>query len=163
MKNLILIISLLILSYSNAQEITMFDEALGYRFYQDQERISFKEVSKLMLKDSLSALYWKRAKTKDVIIGGILTSQLIFIIAAGKNKISDKHYPILGPTFVISSCVNLGLTFSRQKLRRKAILRYNSLLDPPKKETEKVKLEVKPTLIFSQNNGTQVGLNIKIK
>lgn len=163
MKNLLVVLMLTKSVVLMSQEITMFDEALGYRFYQDQERIDIREVNKLMLTDSLSALHWKRAETKDIIIGGILISQLVFIIAASNNKISDKHYPILGPTFVISSFVNLGLAISRQKHRRKAILRYNSLFDPQKKKTVGVKLEVRPTLIFCHQNGNLVGINFKIK
>lgn len=163
MNNMLIVLLLTKSVLLMAQEITMFDEAWGYRFYQDQERIDVKEVNKLMLKDSLSSLHWKRAQKKEAIIGGILISQLVFIIASSSDKISDKHHPILGTTFVLSSFVNLGLAFSRQTSRRKAILRYNSLFDPPKKETARVKLKVKPTLIFSSHYGNQVGLNIKIK
>ena len=48
-----------------AQEITMFDNSLSYRYYQDDQRISYKEVTKLMAKDSVTNLHWNRARTKN--------------------------------------------------------------------------------------------------
>ncbi|MDB9780042.1 hypothetical protein OAB54_07365 [Flavobacteriaceae bacterium] len=44
MKNLLLITFLLFFSFSYAQEITMFDESFTYKFYQDEERISYKDL-----------------------------------------------------------------------------------------------------------------------
>ena len=117
MKNLLLITFLLFFSFSYAQEITMFDEAFSYRFYQDQERISIKEANQLMLSDSLSALHWKRARTKNTIVNGLLICQLAFIVAGSSGKISGEQYRVLGPIFFASSFTSLGLAFSRQKSR----------------------------------------------
>jgi len=147
MKNLLLITFLLFFSFSYAQEITMFDEAFSYRFYQDQERISIKEANQLMLSDSLSALHWKRARTKNTIVNGLLICQLAFIVAGSSGKISGEQYRVLGPIFFASSFTSLGLAFSRQKSVRKAILRYNSLFDIPKEEEVGVILQLKPTLM----------------
>ena len=44
-----------------AQEITMFDDGFTYHFYEDQNRITFKEVTNRISKDSLAAAHWKKA------------------------------------------------------------------------------------------------------
>lgn len=163
MKKTLLIIVLFTSFYCLGQEITMFDEALSYRFYQDENRINFKEVNQLMLSDSISVLHWKRAKTKSVIIDGLLISQLAVIIAGSSNRIKNKHVSVFASFFFLSSFASIGLVLSRQKSRRKAILRYNSLFDPPEKKPVGIKLEVGPTLIFNPQNGNQMGLKLTIK
>ena len=51
MRNLLLITLFLFFWFSYAQEITMFDESLSYKFHQDEERISCKDLGELMLKN----------------------------------------------------------------------------------------------------------------
>jgi hypothetical protein len=120
-----------VFSFSCAQEITMFDESFTYKFYQDEEKISYKDLGELMLKDSLTKLHWKKAKTKNIIVNLLLTAQVISFITIISSKENSDLPQILGPFIVVSSLVNIGILFTCQKSIRKAILRYNSLLDEP--------------------------------
>jgi len=162
MKNLLLITFLLFFSFSYAQEITMFDEAFSYRFYQDEERITPKELGELMLKDSLTKMHWKKAKTKNTIVNLLITAQVISFITIISSKENSGLPQILGPFIIVSSLANIGIVFTRQKSIRKAILRYNSLLDePPKKKVVRANLKLAPALILDSNriNGG-IGLNL---
>ena len=114
-----------------------------------------------MLKDSLTKIHWKKAKTKNTIVNLLLTAQVISFITIISNENSDLPQ-ILGPFIVVSSLVNIGIVFTRQKSIRKAILRYNSLLDEPQKEkVVRANLKFAPALILDSNriNGG-IGLNL---
>ena len=115
-----------------------------------------------MLKDSLTKIHWKKAKTKNTILNLLLTAQVIsFITIISSNENSDLPQ-ILGPFILVSSLVNIGIVFTRQKSIRKAILRYNSLLDEPQKEkVVRENLKFAPALILDSNriNGG-IGLNL---
>ena len=164
MKNLLLITFLFVFSFSYAQEITMFDESFTYKFYQDEERITPKELNELMLKDSLTKMHWKKAKTKNIIVNLLITAQIISFITIISSNENSGLPQILGPFIVVSSFANIGIVFTRQKSIRKAILRYNSLLDePPKKKLDQTSLKLSPALILDSNriNGG-IGLSLSL-
>ena len=115
-----------------------------------------------MLKDSLTKIHWKKAKTKNTIVNLLLTAQVISFITVISSKENSDLSQILGSFIVVSSIANIGIVFTRQKSIRKAILRYNSLLDEPQKEkVVRANLKFAPALILDSNgvNGV-IGLNL---
>jgi hypothetical protein len=140
MKRLLFIATLLIINIVFAQEITMFDDGLTYHFYEDQNRITYKEVSERISKDSLAAAHWKKARIKNAFANGILLSDLAIIIYANSSEkpfLNHKQARLLSSYLLVSS---IFFVISRQKSKRKAILRYNSLFDNHESKQAKVKL-----------------------
>jgi hypothetical protein len=153
MKRLLFIATLLIINIVFAQEITMFDDGLTYHFYEDQNRITYKEVTERISKDSLAAAHWKKARIKNTFANGILLSDLAIIIYANSSEkpfLNHKQARLLSSYLLVSSISSIFLVISRQKLKRKAILRYNSLFDNHESKQAKVKLQFQPTLFFTK-------------
>jgi hypothetical protein len=164
MKNLVLAVILIFTFNTNGQEITVFVESLTYNFYEDQKRISVKDVRKLVKTDSIAAMHWKRMENKNILVNVSLALDLAFIIGVGTNNIKSDHYKVLGPAFVLSSFGGVFLSISRQKSLRKAILRYNSLFDQPLEKKEFTSyMEIKPVLIRADqritNSSTGLGIS----
>ena len=116
---------------TSAQEITLFDDAITYRYYQDQKRISYKEVGELMKKDSIAQMNWKRAKVKNTLANVFLIVELsaLPITVLSENPNAGVFYSLL----LGGAIGSITFAISRQKSKRRAILRYNSLFDSPKK------------------------------
>lgn len=124
-----LVISLFLVQFVQGQEITLFDDAITYRYYQDQERISYKEVGELMEKDSLSQLHWKRAKVKNTLANLFLIVEFSTIPIAA---FSENSNPGIYSVVILGAGIgSIFFAISRQKSKRLAILRYNSLFDLP--------------------------------
>jgi hypothetical protein len=167
MKRLLFISSLLIINMVFAQEITMFDDGLTYHFYEDQNRITYKEISERISKDSLAAANWKKARIKNVFANGILLSDLAIKIYANSSEkpfLNHKQARLLSSYLLVSSISSIFLVISRQKSKRKAILIYNNLFDNHESKQAKVKLQFQPTL-FSQNEEKRFasGLRFNLK
>ena len=168
MKRLLFIATLLIINIVFAQEITMFDDGLTYHFYEDQNRITYKEVTERISKDSLAAAHWKKARIKNAFANGILLSDLAIIVYANSSEkpfLNHKQARLLSSYLLVSSISSIFLVISRQKSKRKAILRYNSLFDNHESKQAKVKLQFQPTLFFPQNEekrfASGLGFNLK--
>ena len=50
----------------------MFDTGFSYSYFEDNTRIKFKEVTKRMSIDSISAKNWKSARIKNAVLNGII-------------------------------------------------------------------------------------------
>lgn len=151
-----------------AQEITMFDDGFTYHFYEDQNRITFKEVTNRISKDSLAAAHWKKARIQNVLVNGILLSDLAILMYINSSKdpfSNNKQVGLISSYLFISSISIIWLAISRQKSKRRAILRYNSLFDKHESKQAAVKLKFHPTLFFPQNEKKQLasGLAVRLK
>jgi len=69
-----------------AQEITMFYAGFSYSYYEDTRRIKFNEVIERMSKDYLAAAHWKKARIQNVLVSGILVSDLAFLMYIKSSK-----------------------------------------------------------------------------
>ena len=140
----------------------MFDNSLSYRYYQDDQRISYKEVTKLMAKDSVTNLHWNRARTKNTLVNVMMvaSSSLLPVALISENINASIFF---GSYFGLT-IGSLIMIVSRQKSRSRAILRYNSFFDPPE-EQNKVpsSIQLRPAVIISPNNILSKGVSIQLK
>lgn len=151
-----------------AQEITMFDAGFSYSYYKDTRRIKFNEVTERMTKDSLAAAHWKKARIQNVLVNGILLSDLAILMYINSSKdpfSNNKQVGLISSYLFISSISIIWLAISRQKSKSRAILRYNSLFDKHESKQAAVKLKFHPTLFFLQNGKKQLasGLAVRLK
>lgn len=162
-NQLFLIVGLLFFSkYLFAQETTMFDESFSYHYYEDDNRIDVKRVEKLLSNDSIANLHWKRAKLKNLITNSFLISEfgLITIFSTSENP---KTSVIAGIGTLVSLVGTLVFGLSRQKSRRKAILKYNRLFDSTIQEKKSTSLKITPSLIQSNNQKSLTGIALSLK
>ena len=139
----------------------MFDGVFSYRYYEDDQRISFEELNEVMAKDSLANFHWKRAKTKNTFSNVLFIASLaVFPITANVEQ------PNPGTVFLSYLGLSIGsfiLASSRQNSKRRAILRYNSLFDPPKEDKKKVSsVKLSPILMRSSNKKMGKGISLQI-
>jgi len=69
-----------------AQEITMFDAGFSFSYYEDTRRIKFNEVTERISKNSLAAAHWKKARIQNVLVNGILLSDLAILMYINSSK-----------------------------------------------------------------------------
>ncbi|MGC6422184.1 MAG: hypothetical protein ACON47_09600 [Flavobacteriaceae bacterium] len=149
MKKKLFIFYCLFSSIGLAQEITLFNTGLYYHYYEDDKRIPLKELTKRMQKDSLTALHWKKAQIKKVFINGIIVTEIGLLIYQSNHSdsISEKQAKFIFNAFYFTLFSTLWLSISRQKSKRRAILRYNRLLDSKKDQQRKVRFKLQPILM----------------
>ncbi|MFH6604619.1 hypothetical protein ACEZ3G_14110 [Maribacter algicola] len=136
------IIAVLILIWTsglNAQEITVFPGFWSAEYYQDDERISKKEVKALMAKNEEINAYWKKSKTQGTISSVGLVAEFGFALWMYAEILNDDPYlsnrdkakNALGPAFgVLGSGVVTGIfMYASSKSKKKAILAYNKQFD----------------------------------
>lgn len=159
---LIIMVFLFFSKHLFAQEITMFDESLSYHYYEDDNRINVKRVEKLLSKDSIANLHWKRAKLKNFISNSFLITEIGMVtILTGSNS---KKTRILASIGILASIVGtLTFAISRQKSKRKAIIRYNSLFDDSNKKKKKTTFKISPDLIHDINQKSSKGISLKMQ
>ena len=124
-----LVVAILFLSMCGtslqAQEITVFPSTFGVEFYQDQEKLNWKEVDALMMGNSVSEMLWKKSKKK--MFGGMIFGAVNFGagIWAISNEINNK--PITEPMIAFGASALIGSIFANSALKNKkmAILKYN--------------------------------------
>ncbi|PKA99161.1 hypothetical protein B0O79_2861 [Flavobacteriaceae bacterium MAR_2009_75] len=112
-----------------AQEITAFQGMWGPEFYQDQEKLSWKEIDKIMTESQVAQTNWQ--KSKKNLLGGMLVgtlnfgSGIWFIVNEADNK------PVTGPVIAFAATGLVGSIFYHAALKnkKKAILNYNESLD----------------------------------
>ncbi len=152
MKNLLIVILFLGMCTTGleAQEITVFPSTFGVEFYQDQEKLNWKEVDALMMGNSVSEMHWR--KSKKNLLGGMVFGAVNFGagIWAISNQVNNK--PLTEPMIAFGVSALIGSIFGNSALKNKkmAILKYNDSLG---KETT---FYLTPT---SNNNG--LGLALK--
>ncbi|WP_420603796.1 hypothetical protein [Flagellimonas sp.] len=109
----------------SAQEITIFPSFWGYQYYQDDKRITKKDLISLLEKNEESYSYWKKSKTTSTLayISGV--AELGFFAWQLNNQANDKDItgPFLGVLGSFGSFVTFALISNSQK--KKSILKYN--------------------------------------
>lgn len=130
MKKFIISFLLMLFSVSAivAQEITAFPSTFGIEFYQDQEKLDWKEVDALMLGNSVSEEHWR--KSKKNLLGGMVFGAVNFGagIWAISNEVNNK--PLTEPMIAFGVSALIGSIFGNSALKNKkmAILKYNDSL-----------------------------------
>jgi len=113
---------------AKAQEITVFPGTFGVEFYQDQEKLTWKQVDALMMENTVSAAHWK--KSKKNLLGGMVFGAVNFGagIWAISNEVNNK--PITEPMIAFGASALIGSIFGSAALKNKkmAILKYNDSL-----------------------------------
>ncbi|MFC4096505.1 hypothetical protein [Euzebyella saccharophila] len=153
MKKFTLIASIIfmgVVTQVTAQEITSFPGMWGHDFYQDKEKLTWKEVDKIMSESQAAQLNWQKSK-KNLLAGSIVGalnfgSGIWFIV----NEVDNK--PVTGPAIAFAATGLVGSIFFHKAMKNKkeAILNYNESLE---RETS---FKLVPT---SNKNG--VGLALK--
>lgn len=121
------------------QEITMFMGFFDYQFYQDNERISKKEVSKLFATHPKSKSHWERSKTFNTLSWVAVASEIGFAVGmlnetTPHNKVPNSAITQIGFYGSIAAALTFNILEHAQK--KKAILSYNQGLE--KKTTFKI-------------------------
>ena len=130
MKNLLIVILFLGMCTTGlkAQEITVFSSTFAVEFYQDQEKLNWKEVDRLMMGNSVSEMHWR--KSKKNLLGGMVFGALNFGagIWAISNEVNNK--PITEPMIAFGASALIASIFGNAALKNKkmAILKYNDSL-----------------------------------
>ena len=115
-------------TFMNAQEITSFPGMWGHEFYQDKDKLSWKEIDKIMSESQVAQMEWQ--KSKKQMLGGLIVgtanfgSAIWFLV----NESDDK--PVTGPVIAFAATGVIGSIFyhSASKNKKKAILNYNENL-----------------------------------
>lgn len=137
---------------SNAQEITAFPGFWSMEYYQDDNKISKKELKALFAKNEEISTYWRKSNTYSTL--GYLSllgeGAGAFWLASTLN--TDNPNETLAPLGVTLGFATIGVIFihSANKNAKKAILTYNKQFD------NKTTFKLVPT---SNRNG--VGLALK--
>jgi len=127
-----LVIAILFLSiYTTAlkaQEITAFPSTFGVEFYQDQQKMNWKEVDALMLGNPVSEVHWRKSKKNllgTMIFGAVNFGAGIWGIS---NEVNNK--PLTEPAIVFGVSALVGSIFGKSAMKNKkmAILKYNDSL-----------------------------------
>ncbi len=134
----------------NAQEITAFPTMFGEHFYQDKEKIGWKQVESLMETNPAALEHWKKSKKQFMGAFVAQTANLGFGIWFLVNENNDKSTtaPIIG--FAGTAVAGSIFYFLSSKSKKNAILEYNDGLD------KKTTFRLMPT---SNENG--IGLALK--
>ncbi|HEA23028.1 hypothetical protein LCGC14_2133920 [marine sediment metagenome] len=115
----------LISSNVSAQEITVFPGSWGEQFYQDKEKLTWKEVNEIMMESQVAQQEWQ--KSKKLALGGIgfalanLGSTVWLVSNLDQNK------PLTGPIIAAAGTGIIGMIFFKASgdNKRRAILSYN--------------------------------------
>lgn len=133
-----------------AQEITSFSGFMGDEFYQDKEKLSWKEINEIMTESQVAEIYWQKSKKQmlgTLAVGAVnLGSAIWFVVNEMDNK------PVTAPliTFAGTGLIGAIIHHSAMKNKKMAILEYNDSLG------KKTSFYMEPT---SNENG--VGLALK--
>lgn len=151
MKKLILFIFLFgYILKSEAQEITMFSGFFDYQYYQDDKRITKKELINLIETNEEAMTHWNRSKTYSTLSLVALASEIGFFaweVADNKPYENESNNTITKIGVFGSFAAVLTFGFISHSQKKKTILKYNQGLD------RKTTFKIKPT-----NNG--IGLAI---
>lgn len=112
-----------------AQEITAFPGTWGETFYQDKEKLSWKEIDKIMKESQVAAAHWQ--KSKKNALGGLIFGAANFGSTIWLVSNIDKNEPLTAPLIAAAGTGLIGSIFFKaaSKNKRTAILEYNDALD----------------------------------
>lgn len=134
----------------SAQEITSFHSMWGDHFYQDKEKLSWKEINTIMTESQASEMYWQ--KSKKQMFGGLIAGTANFGSAiwylVNENDDKDTTAPII--SFAGTAIIGSIFYHLAMKNKKEAILEYNDSLD------KATSFQLRPT---SNENG--IGLALK--
>lgn len=134
----------------SAQEITSFPGTWGDEFYQDKEKLNWKEINTIMTGSPVSEPYWK--KSKKQALGGLIFGAANFGSSIWLIKNLDDNEPLTAPLIAAAGTGLIGAIFFKSAMKNKkmAILEYNDSLG------NKTSFYLEPV---SNNNG--LGLALK--
>lgn len=137
--NFILSLFILVITNATAQEITSFTNLWGMEYYQDDNKITKKELNELFSKNEQINTYWKKANTKEVIAGvagavqiGLLTWAAVELakddpFLSGRDRAKNAIGPTLGS--LGAGVISIIFLNGSYKARKNAILQYNKQFD----------------------------------
>lgn len=131
MKLLTALLAISALFLSNpiqAQEITSFPSMWGEHFYQDKEKLSWKEVNTIMMENQASEMYWQKSKKR--LLGGMVFGLANLGSTVWLVSNLDKNEPLTGPIIAMAGTGAVAAAFYHGAMKNKkmAILEYNDSL-----------------------------------
>ena len=113
---------------SLAQEITVFQGMWGDEFYQDKDKMTWKEFGMAMDSNPASEVHWSKAKKQYGVTFAAATANLGFGIWYLVNDNNDKETtaPIIG--FASTAVVGSIFYCLANKNKKNAILEFNDSL-----------------------------------
>ncbi|WP_289041602.1 hypothetical protein [uncultured Zobellia sp.] len=108
-----------------AQEITSFSGMWGPEFYQDKDKLTWKEIDKIMSESQVAQLNW--GKSKKQMVGGMIAGAANFGTAIWFLVNENDHKPVTGPAIAFAGTGIIGSIFFHHAMKNKkeAILNYN--------------------------------------
>ncbi|NAS13553.1 hypothetical protein [Poritiphilus flavus] len=128
---LLFLFTLFVSFNAQSQEVTMFPGFWDYKYYQDDERITKKELVSLLETNDEALKHWKRSRTFSQLSYVLLAAEVGFLvwqIDRARNDLSTT-----GPFIGVMASFGVGLTFAilNGSQKRKAVLKYNQGLEKP--------------------------------
>lgn len=113
----------------SAQEITVFPGSWGEQFYQDKEKLTWKEVNEIMMESQVAQEEWR--KSKKLALGGLIFGVANLGSAVWLISNLDQNKPLTGPIIATVGTGLAGLVFFKAsaKNKRMAILNYNDSVE----------------------------------
>ena len=152
MKKTVIVLLFFSMCFSSlkAQEITSFPSMWGESFYQDKEKLSWKEIDKIMKESQVAEMHWQKAKKQA--LGGLAFGAANFGASIWLIRNIDRNESLTAPIITAAGTGLIAAIFfnSASKNKRNAILEYNDALG------KKTSYRLVPT---SNQNG--VGLALK--
>ncbi|UWX54203.1 hypothetical protein NYZ99_14630 [Maribacter litopenaei] len=138
---------------TNAQEITVFPGFWSMEYYQDDDRITKKELKALLAKNEEINAYWKKSNTYSTLGYLSLLGEGVGAFWLASTLNTDNPNETLAPLGVTLGFATIGLIFihSANENGKKAILAYNKQFD------NESTFKLVPT---SNSNGVGLGLEI---
>jgi len=112
----------------SAQEITSFPGMWGEEFYQDKDKLTWKEINKIMMDSQVSQVQWQ--KSKKQALGGLLFGAVNFGSTIWLVSNLDDNKPLTGPAIAAAGSGLVAGIFFKMAMKNKkmAILEYNDSL-----------------------------------
>ncbi|WP_339653133.1 hypothetical protein [uncultured Maribacter sp.] len=136
-----LFLALFVITITNilAQEITSFSSMWSMEYYQDDQKITRKDVKDLFSKNDEVYQLWKKADTKEIVAGVALVGEFVGVFWATSELLNDdpsltnrdKAKNAVGPMAggIAGAIVGIIYMNSANKSRKRAILSYNKQFD----------------------------------
>lgn len=111
-----------------AQEITSFPSFWGESFYQDKEKLSWKQIDAIMKESQVAQVQWQ--KSKKQLLGGMIFGAANFGSAIWYLSAEDNDKDTVAPLVTFGGTAIIGSIFywSALKNKKMAILNYNDSL-----------------------------------
>ncbi|MBT2161993.1 hypothetical protein [Zobellia barbeyronii] len=108
-----------------AQEITSFSGMWGPEFYQDKDKLTWKEIDKIMSESQVAQVNWE--KSKKQMFGGMIAGAANFGTAIWFLVNENDHKSVAAPAIAFGGTAIIGSIFFHHAMKNKkeAILNYN--------------------------------------